>query len=47
MKHIQENTVAANLRNEERKKERNKRKKGKKFADYDWKALIEEGKLAR
>jgi hypothetical protein len=45
VKHIQENAVAANLRNEERKK-RTKEKRGKKFADYDWKALIEEGKLS-
>ena len=40
VKHIQENTVAANLRNEERKK-RTKEKREKKLADYDWK----EGKL--
>ena len=45
VKHIQENAVAANLRNEERKK-RTKEKREKKFADYDWKALIEEGKLS-
>jgi hypothetical protein len=45
VKHIQESAVAANLRNEERKK-RTKEKREKKFADYDWKALIEEGKLS-
>ena len=44
VRHIYENTVAANLRKKERAKQ-TRQKKEKKFGDYDWKKLVEERKL--
>ena len=44
VRHLYENTMAANLRRDDRKK-RTRERKEKKFADCDWKGLIEERKL--
>ena len=41
VRHQYENTMAANLREDDRK-ERTWERKEKKFADNDWKGLIEE-----
>ena len=46
VRHIYENTVAANLRKKERAKQ-TRQKKEKKFGDYDWQKLVEERKLDR
>ena len=43
VRHLYENTMAGNLRRDDRKK-RTRGRKEKKFADYDWKGLIEERK---
>ena len=44
VRHIYENTVAANLRKKERAKQ-TPQKKEKKFGDYDWQKLVEERKV--
>ena len=44
VRHLYENTMAANLCGNDRKK-RTRERKEKKFVDYDWKGLIEERKL--
>ena len=44
VRHLYENTMAADLCRDDRKK-RTRERKEKKFADYDWKGLIEERKV--
>ena len=43
VRHLYENTMAANIQRDDRKK-RTRERKEKKFADYDWKGLIQERK---
>ena len=44
VRHLYENSMAANLRRNDRK-EGTRQRKQKKFADYDWKGMTEERKL--